>query len=95
MVVERVKIGRNKLEISVAFVNGDFDVATVYDGEVLGMSETRCSDIVTAGQCVQARRERLKCGVLTDQEREEIGTVLRRRAKELKVELTGLGLMDL
>lgn len=51
MVVDRVRIGCSKPEISVAFVGGAFDVATVYDGEVLTMSEMRCSDIVTTGQC--------------------------------------------
>lgn len=54
MVVDRVRVGRYKLEISVAFLDGAFDVATVYDGEVLTMSETRSSDIVTTGQCVHS-----------------------------------------
>jgi len=34
MVVSSVSIGRDKLEIWVAFSNGVFDIATVYDGHV-------------------------------------------------------------
>lgn len=42
---------RSKLEISVALVDGAFDVAAVCDGQVLTMSWRRCSDIVTTGKC--------------------------------------------
>jgi len=92
MTVDGVRIGRNKPEISVAFAGGVFDVATVYDGEVLTMSETRCSGIVTTGQCVHSRTQRLRTGALTEQEREEIGLILRRRAEALDADIAELGL---
>jgi hypothetical protein len=92
MVVDRVGMWRSKLEISVAFADGAFVVATVYDGEALTKSETRCSDIVTTGTCVHSRIERLQSGALTEQEREELGLILRRRAEELDAEIADLGL---
>ena len=67
-----ISIGGDKLAIPVAFSDGVFDIATVYDGHVLGMSETRCYDIVAAGECVKARVERLKLGCLNEDERAEI-----------------------
>jgi hypothetical protein len=63
------RIGRTKLEISLVFVSVVFDVDTVYDGEILSMSETRYRNIATEGRRVQARRERLHTGLLTDHAR--------------------------
>ena len=51
------------------FVSVVFDVDTVYDGEILSMSETRYGNIATAGRREHARRERLHTGLLTDHAR--------------------------
>lgn len=91
MVVSSISIGRDKLEISVAFIDGVFDIATVYDGHALGMSETRCSDIVAAGECVKARVERLKLGCLNEHERAEIRTWLLERQRTVAADLAALG----
>jgi hypothetical protein len=47
MVVDRVRNGHSKLEISEALVEMVFDGATVYDGEVVTTSEKRSSEIAT------------------------------------------------
>jgi hypothetical protein len=91
MVVSSISIGRDKLEISVAFSDGVFDIARVYDGHVLALSETRCYDIVVAGECVKARVERLKLGCLDEHERAEIRTRLLERQRTVAAEIAALG----
>jgi hypothetical protein len=76
MVVDVVDVGRNHLTISVAFLDGEFYVATVYRDEVLPLSETRCSGVIAAGRCVAARLDRLKIGGVNSHEREEISRIV-------------------
>ncbi|MGH9631987.1 MAG: hypothetical protein ACRD7E_27090 [Bryobacteraceae bacterium] len=78
------------MEISVAFIDGVFDIATVYDGHVLGMSEIRCYNIVAAGEWVKARVERLKLGCLNEHERAGIRTRLLERQRTVAAELAAL-----
>jgi len=87
MVVDVIDVGRSQLKISVAFVDGDFHVATLYRDQVLTLSETRCSGVVNAGKCVEARFERLRIGGLNSHERGEVNQIVARLKAALDADL--------
>jgi len=87
MVVDVIKVGRSHVKISVAFVDGDFHVATLYRDHVLTLSETRCSRVVDAGKCVEARFERLKIDGLSSQEHGEVNQIVARLKTALDADL--------
>jgi hypothetical protein len=92
MVVDVMDVGRSQLKISVAFVDGDFHVATLYRDQVLTLSETRCSGVVNAGKCVEARFERLRIGGLNSHERGEVARLKAALDADLRADIETLQL---